>query len=367
MNSTDTGGARHIDKSISSEVLARHFKEWYGHRHGHSEVYETIVGELINDEALLGLAAEAGGREYLHYLFMAAVHYLLLEGVSHPVAAYYGTVVEKPRPASEVYPYFRDFCFREKNSILALIANRQVQINEVRRCIPLVLSLSQVTDGDEAPLALVDIGAAAGLNLLVDRFCYDFGSAGFLGHPDAALRLACECRGALLPPVPDRIPRIAWRLGIDCQPIDVTDSHQTNWLIALCAPDDSGRLTVLQKAVEVARRYPPEIVVGTASEALPETISRVPVNLTLFLVHSFTTHHFSSQERIRYDEILTGLGRTRNFHEVSLEWERLANGAPDFSKPVPLKLRSFRRRCRTETVLGTVDSRGACEWIEWQR
>jgi hypothetical protein len=53
----------------SLEELAGQFRQWYGHRRGHSPAYEAIIRELIEDEDLLGLVAEAGDRDYVHYLF----------------------------------------------------------------------------------------------------------------------------------------------------------------------------------------------------------------------------------------------------------------------------------------------------------
>lgn len=363
MNSPQLVGGN--DK-ISTDALAMKFQQWYGHRHGHSPVYETVIGELVHDRELLGIAVEGGDRDYVHYLFMAAVHYLLLEGTAHSLAAYYGTVVDNPGPPSEIYPLFRDFCFQQKDNILALVSQRQVQINEVRRCAPLMLALAHATLGDRnRPLALVDVGAAAGLNLLLDHFYYDFGAAGRVGNPHAELKLSCEPRGSGVLPVSAGMPRIAWRVGIDVQPVDVSDPHATNWLVALCAPDDLRRLGMLRPALGIARKNRVEVVAGNACEALPKVLAGIPPDLTPCVIHCFTTHHFDAQELVRFHEILMHFGKTRDFHWVSLEWERGDDGSPDFLKPTPLRLSTFQRGERTDSLLATVDPRGGCEWIEW--
>lgn len=346
----------------SLKRLAEEFQHWYGHRLGHSPLYETIIGELITDESVLGLVSEAGSREYIHYLFMAAVHYMLLEGNPHQVGNYYATVTSMPHSVSGVYAHFRNFCFQQKNELLGLMASHQVQINEVRRCtalLPALVWASRGTDG--RPLALVDVGAAAGLNLLLDRFSYDYGPAGSVGDPVSGLRLTCEPRGPVLPPVPAAMLRVNWRVGIDCQPVDVADSHATNWLTALVAPDDNKRLTVLRSAIEIARKDPPEVIAGPACDALPDVLASVPLDLTLCVFHCFTTHHFTRQELDRFNHILMDFGRTRDFSIVSLEWD----GKPNPQKNVPLEMTSFVQGKRADVSLGLVDWRGGCEWIEW--
>lgn len=346
--------------------LAVQFTEWYGHKRRHSPVYEALVGALAQDEDALDLLGEVWDRPYVHYLFMGAVHYLLLEGKDHPLRSYYGTVVNAPQSPDDAYPAFRDFCFSYRDEIVALVATHQVQINDARRCAPFLLALAHVVREDpNRQVALVEVGAAAGLTLLIDRFSYDFSPVGRVGRLDAPLCITCEPRGRAMPPVPLALPRIGWRVGLDPSPIDVTDSHATNWLVALCAPDDVARLAVLRSALAEAASHPSELVVGTASQALPCVLARVPKDAVLCVGHAFTTHHFTDVELTDFERLLSDAGRTRDLHVVSMEWERSRAQNPDFQKPVALRLTSFQVDGRTDSVLGRLDPRGGCEWIEW--
>jgi Uncharacterized protein conserved in bacteria len=343
--------------------LAEQFRQWYGHRQGHSPVYETIITELIEDEDLLGLVAEAGRRDYVHYLFMGAVHHMLLEGNPHELRRYYATTSPTPGPVDELFPYFRDFCFQHKTALLDAIARHQVQINEVRRCTALLPAFAWACrNATDVPLALIDVGAAAGLNLLLDRFFYDYGPAGTVGDPDSDLMLACEPRGSLLPPLPRQMVRIDWRVGIDRQPVDVADRHAVNWMIALVAPDDRKRLAVLKSALEIAKSVPPKVVPGTGCDMLPGILARVPRDLTVCVFHCFTTHHFTLGEMDRFNDILNEFGAVRDFHVISLEWE---GGKPAPPEPVPLRIASFEHGRRSDVTLAHVDWRGGCEWLEW--
>ena len=48
------------------------------------------------------------------------------------------------------------------------------------------------------PLALIEVGASAGLNLLFDRYGYDYGAGRSAGDPSAPVRFTCALRGAVL-------------------------------------------------------------------------------------------------------------------------------------------------------------------------
>lgn len=347
-------------------LLAEQFRQWYGHRRGHSPVYEAIICELVEDEDLLHLIAEAGGRDYVHYLFMGAVHHMLLDGHTHALSEYYPTTSSNPGPVEKIFPHFRDFCFQNKTAILDAVATHHVQINEVRRCTALLPAFELVSrKGGGRPMAIIDVGAAAGLNLLVDRFFYDYGAAGTAGDPKSALTLACEPRGALMPPLPRNTLQIDWRIGVDPQPVDVTVRSAANWLIAFVAPDDKKRLAALRAALDIARSDPPKVEAGTGCDILPGVLCKVPEELTLCVFHCFTTHHFGADELDRFNRVLAEFASRRDFHVVSLEWDRDSGGKPDPQKPVPLQILSFERGNRSNLTLGLVDWRGGCEWLEW--
>src|SRR5207244_8001200 len=97
-------------------------------------------------------------------------------------------------------------------------------------------------------------------NQLFDRYAYDYNGAR-LG--DGSPVLACD---SFL--VPDRFPEVAWRTGIDREPVDVTDDDAIAWLRACVYADQLERLERLEQAVAVARRDPPTIVPGDAVDVL---------------------------------------------------------------------------------------------------
>ena len=110
----------------------------------------------------------AGSRRLL--LLLAAVHYLLLCGVDHALGAFYPSVAHLASvPPGDPVPAFRAFCRDHREALLNLVSTGLVQTNEPRRCtvlLPAFATVARLAGG--APLALIEVGASAGLNLLFD-------------------------------------------------------------------------------------------------------------------------------------------------------------------------------------------------------
>ena len=88
--------------------------------------------------------------------------------------------------------------------------SRSTQTNEVGRLATLMPAFASLGDGQ--PLALLEVGASAGLCLYPDRYDYDWQPVGRLtgsGGPE----LRCDVAGAM--PVPAAPLRVGWRGGID--------------------------------------------------------------------------------------------------------------------------------------------------------
>src|SRR5204863_3139109 len=90
----------------------------------------------------------------------------------------------------------------------AVMLARRTQTNEAARCATLVPLLARLPQ----PLALLEVGASAGLCLLIDRYAYDYG-----GHRVAPVRRVgadppvVSCRASPGTPLPARGVGVAWR------------------------------------------------------------------------------------------------------------------------------------------------------------
>jgi hypothetical protein len=147
---------------------------------------------------------------------------------------------------------------------------RRTQTNEVGRCIPLLIGLDRIAAADQRPIALIELGAAAGLCLALDRYAYRFDDGQALGDSAEPL-LTTTTTGPGT--APTRIPDIAWRRGVDLAPVDVTDPDDVRWLEALLPPDRPERRARLRAAISAVRDDPPVVVAGDALAALPGLVA----------------------------------------------------------------------------------------------
>jgi hypothetical protein len=216
----------------------------------YSPLYASIARGVANDPSMLDLVRQAPPHAHYPIGFLAAAHDLILAGVEHPLAdVYAGT------SAADPVPLFRDLCLGEKERILRVLEHRHVQTNECGRSALIALALAMVADRFGPPDALVDAGASAGLNLCYDRYHLDYGPLGALGDSTSSVTVACEVRPPrVLPALPD----IPLRVGIDRQPLDVTDPDDRRWLLA-CVWPDTGRLDRTRAALALAAGDPPDV------------------------------------------------------------------------------------------------------------
>ncbi len=315
---------------------------------------------------LLELASAAQSRPVPNLLF-GAVQYLLLRGIPHPLAAFYPGLSDAPLELRQhdPVPVFRAFCLEHAEAIATLLATRRVQTNEIRRCACLLPAFTLVAQRD-GPLAIVEIGASAGLNLLWDRYSYHYGEQQ-CGDPASSVQLRCELRGPRRPPLPLRIPEIVYRVGLDLNPIDVRDDAQTLWLRALIWPEQRDRAAYLKQAIALAQTAPPLIRAGDAVALLPAVFAEVPPEATLCLYHSFVLNQFSQAAREQFYQLLDRYAATRDFSVVSIEWQEPASSLKlttyircAFGKD-SRHLRCSRRMARMELtrVLGCDGNKGS--------
>jgi hypothetical protein len=159
------------------------------------------------------------------------------------------------------------------------------------------------------PLALLEVGASAGLNLLVDRYGFRIGEVAS-GPADAAVRFDCVVEGELRPPVPPNLD-VGWRLGLDLNPLDVRDPQARDWLRALVWPEHPDRLELLDAALEVARHDPPLVLRGDLVDDLAPLASRVPAGTTLTVVSTWTLAYLEPERRRAFVTRLGEVAATR--------------------------------------------------------
>jgi hypothetical protein len=150
------------------------------------------------------------------------------------------------------------------------LATGRVQTNEVRRCwwlVPCFVETARRRGLDT--LDCVELGCSGGLNLLWDRYGYEYAGGVLSGSP--------VFTGVERKPVPVApLPVVRSRVGVDLAPPDLRTDDGVRYLKSFVWVGQEQRLADLDAAVEVWRRDPPEIVAGDILDELPRLLSRAP-------------------------------------------------------------------------------------------
>jgi hypothetical protein len=190
-------------------------------------------------------------------------------------------------------------------AIEAEMRTRATQTNEAGRCailLPVLAALPQ-------PLALLDVGASAGLCLYPDRCSYRYGDHRIgSGGP----LLDCAATGMALPAAR---PEVVWRAGLDLNPLDVTDPADFAWLEALIWPEHAHRRARLRAAAALAAAEPPLLVRGDLVDDLPALAAQAPAGATLVVFHTSVMYQVPAPRR----EAFVRTVRTLPGHWIAIE------------------------------------------------
>ncbi|MEV4502593.1 DUF2332 domain-containing protein [Streptomyces klenkii] len=287
---------------------------------GKSPLYEALSRTVARTPELLELAAETKPGQPAPNMLFGAVHHLLRDGVQHPLATYF--TGHEDLDEARAGTLLTDFCRRHAERIRVIIATRSVQTNEVNRCavlLPAFAALQQQLD-DGRLIRIVDVGASAGLNLLWDRYTYDYGGHRIsLPASDPDTVLSCAIKGGM-PSLSLDVSRFVRPVGIELSPVDITDPEATEWLVSLTWPEQTARMRTLNSALALAARTPPTILAGRAEDHLADVVAETPPGRHLCFVFSWSIYQIfgSPGGRERLANTLAELSQHRPLHEISI-------------------------------------------------
>ena len=110
------------------------------------------------------------------------------------------------------------------------------------------------------------------------------------------------------PPIAPELPRIAERVGIDRDPVDVTDDDNSRWQLALVFPD-TNRLPRTRRALEEIRRTPPRIVQGDAIDTVSDVVLGLPSEAAAVVSTTWVAGYFPPERRVEFRERLAEVSR----------------------------------------------------------
>ena len=196
-----------------------------------------------------------------------------------------------------------DAALHEHESVILPWLDNAPQTNEVGRSAVLMAGLAVVADRFGQPIEMFELGASAGLNMLLDQYHYDLGGRR-AGDPSSPLHMTPEWRG---PPPPEARVSIASRAGVDLRPMDpIRDGDR---LLAYVWPDQPERLLQLEAALKIARDSPPTIEQGDAAAWLEKKLA-LPVEpgRTRVVLHSIAYQYFPPETQGRITKAIQEAG-----------------------------------------------------------
>jgi len=342
-----------------------HMWAWFAtHCHNYSPLYERICTAVAGDTELLDWVRSAPTAAHLPPALLAAVHYVLLEDPDLPLAAVYAG-----HSAADPAPLFLDLCRSHRDEVMALLMTRHIQTNECGRSALIGPGLTWLASVVPGPLALVDVGASAGLNLLCHRYRIDYGAHGATGPPGSPVHIDCRVTGGD-PPIATTLPPLAARVGIDRSPIDLTDPDDARWLLA-CVWPDTGRLARTAAAIRLGRHDPPRVMTGDANNALAGVLDQLPPGATAVVVTTWAFAYFGTADRRRFEDLLRAESQTRTIAWLSAEAlgtveafaDAVGPGAESSTNDV-LGALTFHGGAVDTALLARVQEHG--QWLDWR-
>jgi len=197
------------------------------------------------------------------------------------------------------YRGFRTWLRINWPAVRAEASGKLTQTNEPGRVAALLPALALIP----GPLALLEVGAAAGLCLFPDRYSVSFDGATPVNPSDgeSTVLLTTTTSGAV--PIPAVLPNVVWRAGLDLYPVDVTNDADMNWLVTLCWPEQHERRARIRAAIDIARQDPPTIVAGDAVEALAALAAAAPKDATLVIISAGVLVYLPPADRERFETL----------------------------------------------------------------
>jgi hypothetical protein len=308
---------------------AENYRAFAEEAHDRSPAYEALAAAVAEDPAILGFLASLPAEKRQPNLLFAAARYLLGDPVG--------------------ITRLRALVRRDRAGLAAAMMARRTQTNEPARCATLLPALAQLPP----PLALIEVGASAGLTLLFDRYSYDYAGHRIAGLDPQAPTLHCTPHGPV--PLPDRVPEITWRAGLDLNPLNVTSDDDVRWLTCLVWPGEGDRAPRLAAAVAAARRDPPVVHRGDLVTDLPALAAQAPADATLVVYHSAVLAYVTPADRQRF---------ARTVRARPAVW--LSNEGPAVLPDVPVPASPgwpFVLVRDGRTPLALTDGHGA--WLRW--
>ncbi len=290
--------------------------------------------------------------EALPVRLCGALHELVLTRADADLVAVYPPNHETV-PDQRLFDVIGDAIRRNDDFLVTRLASPP-QTNEIRRSSAVYAALLHIAADTGLPLRLSEIGASAGLNLLLDRFSHVYGDAE-RGLSTSPVRLTPEWSGPL---PPDIALTVTERRGCDLAPFDLVSESDRIRLLSYNWADQLDRIERMRAAIDIARDAPPHVDRADAIDWLEYRLQQNNPGEAHVLFHTVAWQYLPEQSRQAARRLIEAAGDRATseapFYRLSLEMDGEIPGAALHQESWP---GSTRRQ------LARVDSHG--RWIAW--
>jgi hypothetical protein len=263
-----------VTRDEDLERIAEGYRRFVGDAAEESPRYSELAAAVAEDDAILRFLAGLPAGKRQPPLFLASVRFT--DGVPPDGTALRRRVTQ------------------DTDRLRQTMLSRATQTNEPARCAALLPPLAAI----DGPIGLIEVGTSAGLCLYPDRYSYEYD-----GRPVGERRpvhLRCTTSGDV--PVPTRLPAVVARIGVDLDPLDVTDADDRAWLRALVwpGPREAERLQRLDAAADEVAADPPVLLRGDLVDELDAALERVPAGATPVVMHTALLPYVPEERRTAF-------------------------------------------------------------------
>jgi hypothetical protein len=250
-------------------------------------------------------------------LFLAALRMdAIVAGARHPL----WSALAAPEPDPDSVRREKLLEALASDSFWASLRAKFVQTNETSRAVAWLWPAQIIGCGEGLrPLVLVEVGTAAGLNLVADQLPSPWTTAAGVRVPTA------------------RAPDTVARLGIDANPLDARSDGDANWLRACVWVGEHERIARLEAAIAAFRASPARLETGDVSHAPAKLRALSAERQDRTVVLAFQTivrDYLEPHTRVAYEQ---GMKRWLEDSAVaSAVWVELEIDHDDPGKRVPI-------------------------------
>jgi len=253
-----------------------------------ADVVETLADQLRAGGPLAELLPDWPGdpsADAVPLRLCGALHALALDSGS-PLSALYpprATVLDRATLVREL-----NAALQSEGAFFGRMLRQPPQTNEIGRSAVLLGGFAEIARHTGLPLALLEIGASAGLNLRWDRYRFELDGQSW-GDVASPVRIASKWRGSP-PGLPPTI-KVAARAGCDRAPLDPRSVSDRRNLLAYCWPEQHERLERLRAALDLASFDALAVERADAAQWLERQLAAARPGMATVVYHSIVWNY----------------------------------------------------------------------------